>query len=190
MTIIAKKGGRYFLSSNPHCSLMNILSLPECGSWRRGGCPGWWASPTQRMAPPRACSPRGGKTRSGRLRGWPRMKYWTSCCQPDYNIGYWGRVEGETVNGFYSKSPGYILMRRLENCKYTLVTLADSWLFTHATFNGTVRRPEAMSRSSWCLSPLRNSTSQPSQRSTTFFSLVQTCQSRKEKMIFQDFIIQ
>ena len=43
------------------------------------------------------------------------------------------------------------------------------------TCRGTVSRPEAMSLSSWFLSPLRNSTSQPSQRSTTFLSLVQTC---------------
>ena len=51
------------------------------------------------------------------------------------------------------------------------------------TFSGTVRRPEAISLSSWFLSPLRNSTSQPSQRSTTFFSFVQTWnESRRVNM--------
>ena len=52
------------------------------------------------------------------------------------------------------------------------------------TFNGTVRSPDAMSLSSWCLSPLRNSTNQPSQRSTTFFSLVQTCRDVENEKFY------
>ena len=46
--------------------------------------------------------------------------------------------------------------------------------FSRPTCIGTVSRPDAMSRSSWELFPLRNSTSQPSHLSTTFFSLVHT----------------
>jgi hypothetical protein len=50
---------------------------------------------------------------------------------------------------------------------------------TPLTFKGTVKRPEAISLSSWPSSPLRKLTSQPSQRSTTFRSFVHTCGNGK-----------
>ena len=70
---------------------------PECGSWRPGACPGWWAWPSQRRAPPRGSSPRVGRTLSVPPPAWPRTIYWTLCCQPGYNqsqlILFWQMVK-------------------------------------------------------------------------------------------------
>ena len=76
---------------------------------------------------------------------------------------------------------GHISLRSVEMRSFHSLCLLLNYSLT---FNGTVRSPDAMSLSSWCRSPLRNSTNQPSQRSTTFFSLVQTCRDVENEKFY------
>ena len=109
-------------------------SLPGCDSWRRGVCPAWWASPTRRRAPPQACSPRGGRTRSVQPRGWPRMKYWTSCCQPNFNIsGYWGKLIMFNVTSWYGS---HWQFKKSRDALLPLTLSSDSCLIIHSPLMG------------------------------------------------------
>ena len=78
---------------------------------------------------------------------------------------------------------GHISLRSVEMRSFHSLCLLTAAYYS-LTFNGTVRSPDAMSLSSWCRSPLRNSTNQPSQRSTTFFSLVQTCRDDENEKFY------